>query len=430
MKIKYTLLPAFIFIIAFATAQTGIKEYVQQNALQIVTDNPDTLYDADLEKFGEAIGNKRIVLLGEQSHGDAATFLMKSRLIKYLHEKKGFNVLAFESDFIALTGGWDNIEKTKTPVDSFIKKNVFPIWTLCQTTSTLFYNYIPLTQNTPTPLQVAGFDCQLHGNYADKNLKDDLKKTFYKLSYLEEVKSNADLIINHADSLFLYRQLKQNSDYKFIEEAASVILAADLKHKELTGWDKIVLENIIAGVTNLRLYDPSKPVIHYYRDKQMAKNIEWLATQKYAGEKIIIWAHNGHIAKSLGYDYDNAKEEHYMMGDFLAQQPAIKNELYIAGFTSYSGTVSWTTSAKFSQAVKKPAKQSLENWIKEAYDFAFVDFVNYNNQHAGKPEAFSMKGSIVNSGQHHTPYVHYWTKIFDGIFFVRNMYGCAPVTPQ
>ncbi len=430
MKIKYTLLPVLIFIITSATAQTGIKEYVEQNAQQIVTDKPDTLYDADLEKFGEAIGNKRIILLGEQDHGDAATFLMKSRLVKYLHEKKGFNVLAFESDFIALTGGWDKIEKTKGPVDSFIKKNIFPIWTLCQTTENLFYNYIPLTQNTQTPLQLAGFDCQLHGNYADKNLKEGLKKALYKLSYWEEIKSNADLVINYSDSLFLYRLLKQSSDYKLIEEAATTILTADLKHKELTGWDKIVLENIIAEANNLHFYEPTKPVIHYYRDKQMAKNIEWLATQKYPQEKIIIWAHNGHISKNFGYDYASSKQENYMMGDFLFTQSSIAGELYIAGFTSHSGDFRWVTAPKtVFGTVKKPAKQSLENWVPKNFDFAFIDFLPYNEHNSGKPEAFSMKGSIVSTFTgHHTPYVHYWTKIFDGIFFVRNMYGCAPVT--
>jgi erythromycin esterase len=35
------------------------------------------------------------------------------------------------------------------------------------------------------------------------------------------------------------------------------------------------------------------------RDRQMAENLIWLAEKAYPGKKIIVWAHNVHIAKSL-----------------------------------------------------------------------------------------------------------------------------------
>src|SRR5450631_1268156 len=65
---------------------------------------------SDLEGLAAAIGNSRIVLLGEQTHGEASTFLAKTRIIHFLHEKMGFNVLAFESGFYDCARIWDNTQ--------------------------------------------------------------------------------------------------------------------------------------------------------------------------------------------------------------------------------------------------------------------------------------------------------------------------------
>lgn len=100
--IKPFLLFTFISVALSACVQKDIKQFVVENRVDILSISPDSTDFSDLEAIGKAIGDSRIVMLGEQDHGDAPTFLAKTRLIKYLHEQKGFNVLAFESDFFAL----------------------------------------------------------------------------------------------------------------------------------------------------------------------------------------------------------------------------------------------------------------------------------------------------------------------------------------
>ena len=52
---------------------------------------------SDLQPLKETLAHARIVLLGEQSHGGGTTYEAKVRLIKFLHQEMGFEVMAFES---------------------------------------------------------------------------------------------------------------------------------------------------------------------------------------------------------------------------------------------------------------------------------------------------------------------------------------------
>jgi erythromycin esterase len=63
-----------------------------------------------------------------------------------------------------------------------------------------------------------------------------------------------------------------------------------------------------------------------YRDQAMADNVRWLANTAHPGEKIILWAHNAHVAATPG-----------MMGGHL--RAALGNSLVIIGLASHHGTV-------------------------------------------------------------------------------------------
>jgi erythromycin esterase len=423
MKFFFTLIIPFLYFLPEAESQVGIKEYVINNTSQVLTVVPDSTNFNDLEAIGNAIGDKRFVLLGEQSHGDAATFLAKSRLIKYLHEKKGFNVLAFESDFVSITGGWDKLEKNKQEIDSFIKGNIFSIWTRCNTCDNLFYNYVLQTHKTASPLQIAGIDCQLHGSYASINLKKELETMLLAAKYASKISNETATILAYTDSLFLNHIMKDKKQYEPVIAALESVLAKEKATPQLSNWDTQVLTNMLYQANFLKVYNATKITDHYYRDKQMANNIEWLALQKYPNEKIIIWAHNGHIAKNFANNYEKANERNFMMGDFLYNKSSIAKEMYVLGFTSFTGYTQWANVKSIKFDLAKPQKNSFERWINKSYDYAFTDFTKYNELNI-TAEAFSMKGSTVGLVRHHDNFITFWTKMFDGIFFIRDMYGC------
>ncbi|RZK27954.1 MAG: hypothetical protein EOO63_12295, partial [Hymenobacter sp.] len=67
-----------------------MRSYVTANTVPVATVETTADDYADLAAVGQAIGEARVVMLGEQDHGDGTTFQAKTRLVKYLHEHKGF----------------------------------------------------------------------------------------------------------------------------------------------------------------------------------------------------------------------------------------------------------------------------------------------------------------------------------------------------
>ena len=55
--------------------------------------------DADLEPLLHRIGDARVVLIGEASHGTSEFYRMRARITQRLIEEKGFNIVAAEADW-------------------------------------------------------------------------------------------------------------------------------------------------------------------------------------------------------------------------------------------------------------------------------------------------------------------------------------------
>src|ERR1041385_1753084 len=83
---------------------------------------------ADLQFLRAAIGDSRVVQLGEQSHGDGAVFLAKDRLIKFLHREMGFDVLVWESGMFDCREADRSLRKPENDPEVAWREGVFGIW--------------------------------------------------------------------------------------------------------------------------------------------------------------------------------------------------------------------------------------------------------------------------------------------------------------
>ena len=418
---KSIFLFSFLSILSFsALCQKQVKEYVQQRMVPIKTIDPAATDFSDLSPIGAAIGESRIVMIGEQDHGDGSTMLAKSRLIKYLHEEKGFKVLAFEGDLFALNEGWGQLPKEEEQIKQFLKENIFPIWADCGQCGDLLYSYIPATYQTPSPLQVTGFDNQIGGF---KFSKDQIKNTIDR--YLHE--KRVEYTKSKRYQRFLYHlnmigapispimEGEFQEGMKWFAQSADSVLA-QLGPDSSRDLEYLTLESL-REFAKARLHSGDYVQSYNYRDRQMAKNLQWLVRTKYPEEKIIVWAANGHIMKNADTAIKGKRAASISwMGTAFTKDSLNASQTYVLGFSSLQGTYKRTTE-KLVKAVPRPLKQGFETWIDERINYGFVDFKpfrllypRYNKMFMMKPHQGNMTGN--------------WTSVFDGIFYIRDMVPC------
>lgn len=402
-----------------APAQEFIKNYVQQHTAEINSIDPNATSDADLAIIANAIGNARIVMLGEQDHGDAPTFLAKTRLIKYLHEHLGFNVLAFESDFFGLNFGWETLTKTPQSVDTFIHKNVFPIWTGCNTCQPLFNNYIPNTYTTNNPLIVTGFDNQMILNYSSNHLVAKLDSVLRAANFPITKQDNYTteiLPLLEAMPRWYYAPPKDTKLYKDCTQYLADIQQQAATRLESNSFWQMVINNLVQENLSFTASQNGYKLARNTRDAQMALNLKWLAQHKYANEKIIVWAANYHIAKYTDTASGIPAKSLTTMGSFFTRDTAMLNSTYIIVFTSYSGTAGRLGYKNYT--IQQPRHNGFETWVNNQFNYAFVNLSTYRNTYSAENEKFFLKGLGHNS------FKNTWANIFDGIFYIKNMYPC------
>ncbi len=401
-------------------AQRLIKDYVIKNAVTLKTVSPDSTDDADLKPIGGAIGNAKIVMLGEQDHGDAPTFLAKTRLIKYLHEKKGFNVLAFESDFFALNYGWDRTSKNSPVIDSFILKNIFSVWTTCDACNSLLFKYIPATYTTASPLIITGFDSQQYLNFSYYNMPRILDSTIraMELPITREPNYKSE-ILPVIDSIKRW-SVFYPKDTAGIEKGIGYLhvirdqLAGKVNQNNF--W-LYAIDNEIGLANEIKETIKAGRSDDKGRDARMAANLEWLMRTKFKDQKVIVWAADIHIARNIKISryYPQMAET---MGDKFMESIANPEEVYSIGFTSYEGMAGRVGSPGYE--IKNKIRNSFETWFTAKQPYAFVDFKKFNKLNPGYNENFyaSPITHFVGEGQ--------WNQVFDGLFFIRDMYRCIP----
>ncbi len=286
---------------------------------------------SDLAFLEPLLEGKRIVLLGEHIHGVAEFNWLKVRLVKYLHQKLNYDVVAFESPMTACINA-DRLVATESAVN-VMEACLFGVW---QTTEVRpLFEYISTSRKSKAPLTIAGFDTQDLSEGVGVRFKALLSAIAPQLA--EQVDYHEKRLIKS----FKNRELsdaERESSVAFYDEVAKTLAnhTAVLESHPLDSsyeagiavreaYSRIaLLHQIAAGMNWIEASN--------LRDERMAQNLEFLLDNVYRGRKVIVWAHNFHINYAQG-----SMTVPVPMGEWLAKSR--RSEMYSIGLFMGQGVV-------------------------------------------------------------------------------------------
>lgn len=329
---------------------------------------------SDLMPLVGWIGNSRVVALGEVTHGDGPAFHAKARLLRFLHQVMGFDVLAWESGFFDVPL-MDAALRTDVPLPEAARQGLYRIWWSSQEVQPTLA-YVRSTQATTRPIQSVGFDCRVATDRSRAELfPASIFQFFDRLDpALISTQERTDLT---AMSIGLVPAEYYNKPGERIynrDLPRRLISVIDQRRKDLlvrAGPREIdhVRQSLVSLLAMDRALGGQAATVQtadgYTRDTAMAENLLWLLENPLAGRKVIVWAHNYHVQR----DFANrqaataaakaGRSHSGPMGLHLAR--ALGTDLYVIGFLAHHGRYGYAGEEPVDIATAEPG--SLEGLL-------------------------------------------------------------------
>lgn len=405
------------------------------------------------------------------------------RLIKFLHQRMGFDVLAWESGLYDVQLTQAAMRSGGDPVAA-AQAGILLVWSATEEVRPLFA-YVKASQSTARPLDLVGFDMQMNAVEASAHLAADLRSLAGALRdplLRQRASELMERVIAAHEHLFARSELMRQIELDSVRAQASGKALAPPPNERVTAWegspaaklagrseDLEALEQATDGLLamlraqrgaflqvrsgrqigflervlkNLRgndrnSYDNERPdrpgetaastLLNEdwnRRDALNAANLRWLIEEGYPNRRIIVWAHNAHLMNA--YYAANVKHVHVepqtggREPTGVAMRKWLGDAVYTIGMTAYDGEDGWGAAKPVAPAPEGTLEWRLHQLHKP---YVFLDL----RALAASPEHRLLGPQSLRIDQYREDSLSDVTRPFDAIFFIDHMAPAVPI---
>jgi len=328
---------------------------------------PLTFDSGDYDPLLQWIGNRRLVLIGEASHGTHDFYRERALITRRLIEEKGFNAVAIEGDWPdaarvhRFVRGRSKDVSAREALGDFER---FPAWMWRNMDVLAFVDWLYHFNREIARQERVGFYgldlYSLHASiravldYMDKVDPEGAQRARYRYACFDHFGEDTQAY-GYAASFGVSRGCEDEVVAQLVEMRRR---SADLSSRD----GRVEPDDFMFAEQNARLVQNAE---HYYRamfsgraeswnvrDEHMAETLAWLRRIR-PGAKIVVWAHKSHLGDARATEMSARGERN--VGQLMRER--FDEDVFLIGFTTHSGEVTaasqWETPAE--RRVVRPA---------------------------------------------------------------------------
>ena len=301
----------------------------------------------DLQPLFDRIGDARIVMLGEASHGTHEYYTWRSHISQRLIEDKGFNFIAVEGDwpdYLRLNRfvkGYDAANNSAAKIlDGFDR---WPTW--------IWINWEIMALAEWLRERNAGLPANKRAGFYGLDVYSLWESMESIMHYLKKTDPAALKVAEEAFDCFEpYRkdegqsyarasqfvpEICENEVVQLLKKIQQKLPSYNTDHENVFSTEQNALVTVNAE-KYYRAMIKGGPHSWNIRDRHMADTLDRLLQFHGEHSKVIVWEHNTHIGDARATDMVN--EGMFNIGELARLQHSAKG-VVLVGFGSYEGTV-------------------------------------------------------------------------------------------